>query len=372
MSLTPTSPTSNSNGVSYIANLSDDVLALICELTVLSSPYTRAQVRSVCHLWRAIVDEVPACSRSVMFSYAPWAVVNIDLGLLDLKRLVEECRASMRHAQAVPLDLTIRLEQRQVPDTIPDDALPSAGSYVRIIERLTADIDNIVNEAAPTTRSLTIVGGGSLLLPWPKLTALDLSGVHRVSWLSSLKASFDAPSLRNLTLSCLTPCLAECLPSHHHISSVNVSTQSTQDSTLASFLYLISLFPFLERLDVAVEDVTVPLLPPSIPTTLLSLRELNLTSASPPSYNSWNQPFKTSRLWSYIVTPQLTELSVPQRWFEMGPIDDLNLFFDQNGRIPSVIQFVECPWDLAEKWRARQQLAWPTSNVRVERMADYT
>ncbi|KAJ6494556.1 hypothetical protein C8R45DRAFT_1073037 [Mycena sanguinolenta] len=52
----------------------------------------------------------------------------------------------------------------------------------------------------------------------------------------------------------------------------------------------------------------------------------------------------------------------------MGPIVELNTFFERNGSIPAAIQFVECSHHLVERWRLCQQRAWPHSIIKVKQM----
>ncbi|KAF8133123.1 hypothetical protein K438DRAFT_1787724 [Mycena galopus ATCC 62051] len=60
---------------------------------------------------------------------------------------------------------------------------------------------------------------------------------------------------------------------------------------------------------------------------------ISLDLASAPDSVSHGEWVNTT-LWSYFLAPALRELMVPQHWFTMGAIQDLDLFFAHNGRVP--------------------------------------
>ncbi|KAJ6479760.1 hypothetical protein C8R45DRAFT_1155950 [Mycena sanguinolenta] len=206
---------------------------------------------------------------------------------------------------------------------------------------------------------------------WPVLERLLIHVIEDPSArLVGCPALVEAPLLSHFSTSYATNSILSRLPQTHRILTVELFTRSNpgfMEATINLFMHVIALFPLLESLTIALDDIIDPPLT-SIPTTLPFMRTLYLTSSHPPSVSSWNPMWQTSMIWSYITAPRLQELSTPQRWFEMGPIVELNTFFERNGSIPAAIKFVECSPHLVERWRLRQQQAWPHSIVKVKQM----
>ncbi|KAJ7272012.1 hypothetical protein B0H12DRAFT_1228862 [Mycena haematopus] len=389
------SPMSNSPVVSHIASLSRDVLMLICELAISGSSSNRSAVRCVCKLWRLIVDDEVTCSRDIAFHFKLWPNGTMDPELL--RRNLQRWRESLLRARSASLDLTISINY-------PLFAAPSfpGSSLIPFPERIKIIVNTLytlLSEAAPRTRSLWIEGLPEILhcvlsgesfplhlsdiesdmrpttVSWPKLRALAIYVSLDPSAVLGDCGSLRAPLLSSISTSYLTPTLLVCLPRPNIVSTVEIFDREQSclrsrqtGASLHDFLRIIALFPLLEQLTIAVDDITDPLPDTSKPTTLPFLHRLHLSSSQPPSECSWNGPWMTSTLWSYIITPGLKELSVPQRWFEMGPIVELNGFFRRNSRVPALIQFIECPSHLKEEWRLRQQAAWPKAIVQVRCM----
>ncbi|KAJ7272007.1 hypothetical protein B0H12DRAFT_1067066 [Mycena haematopus] len=216
---------------------------------------------------------------------------------------------------------------------------------------------------------------------WPKLRAFTAYVSFDVAAVLGPSTALDhcprliAPILSSFSTAYLNPTLITCLPPLHLISTVELLNRpesflrgNQTGASLEDFLQVLYLFPLLQQLTIAVDDIELPLPPASEPATLPFLHCLCLSSSHPPAESTWNVPWITNTLWTYFIAPKLNELSVPQRWFEMGAIVELNEFFRSNSRVPALIEFIECPTDLGERWRLRHQEAWPQSVVTVRRM----
>ncbi|KAJ7206723.1 hypothetical protein B0H12DRAFT_1080157 [Mycena haematopus] len=303
---------SDANFVSHLDQLSVDIVTLIFEHTVAGSAPDRALARSVCKNWRAIIDSAPSCSRDVSFHITLWSGGLPDS--IRLQRLLEACFTSIDRARLHPWILAYVLGMHTIHS------------------------HHVCRRTQFRERLLDVIA----------LAKTSIDG--------------DAPTTY------LTPIMLESLPREHLISTMELFTHRKPHEIGASlklFLLILVSFPQLEQLTVALTDIIDDPPPTSVPLTLPFLNRLYLTSSQPPFESTWNCPWRTSTLWSYIVTPGLKELSVPQRWFEMSSVVELSEFFRRNSRIPAVIQFVECPVELVIRWRRRHQDAWPFSLVQL-------
>ncbi|KAJ7272011.1 hypothetical protein B0H12DRAFT_1228861 [Mycena haematopus] len=199
-------------------------------------------------------------------------------------------------------------------------------------------------------------------LPWPKLRALAIHVSDNPSTVLADCQTMIAPLLTSVATSYLTPTLLRSLPRLHLISTVEVFNREQSclsahrtGASLEDFLQIVGLFPLLEQLTITIDDILHPLPLTSEPVTLPFLHRLQLSSSQAPLECTWNYPWITSMLWTYISAPSLKELSVPQRWFEMGAVVELNEFFEHT---------------LADRWRIRHQAAWPHSIVQALRFGN--
>ncbi|KAJ7256554.1 hypothetical protein B0H12DRAFT_1070738 [Mycena haematopus] len=329
---------SDANFVSHLDQLSVDIVTLIFEHTVAGSAPDRALARSVCKNWRAIIDSAPSCSRDVSFHITLWSGGLPDS--IRLQRLLEACFTSIDRARSASLDLSICVGHAILSTPITSVAEPQFRE--RLLDPFT--------------------------VPWPKLRSMEMHVGANPSTLLFGCQPMEAPLLSHIATTYLTPIMLESLPREHLISTMELFTHRKPHEIGASlklFLLILVSFPQLEQLTVALTDIIDDPPPTSVPLTLPFLNRLYLTSSQPPFESTWNCPWRTSTLWSYIVTPGLKELSVPQRWFEMSSVVELSEFFRRNSRIPAVIQFVECPVELVIRWRRRHQDAWPFSLVQL-------
>ncbi|KAF8186942.1 hypothetical protein K438DRAFT_2152081 [Mycena galopus ATCC 62051] len=230
---------------------------------------------------------------------------------------------------------------------------PSVGTLVIISSAL-------VNEEL--ARSIDVRGTAHVLeflfhWTWPQLQVLNLLfddnpslAIMHPSAANSPEFLY-APVLTPLCSNYMTQSIISTLPRVNHISSLEVFTPSGfEEAPLRLFVLVATSLPLLEHLAIALEDIVDPF-------PLLSLGQRSDSVL----HGEW----VNTTLWSYFSAPALWELTVPQRWFTMGAIQDLDLFFARNGRVPSVITFVECPSTFANAWQKRHQAAWPQVSVHI-------
>ncbi|KAJ6471502.1 hypothetical protein C8R45DRAFT_1104469 [Mycena sanguinolenta] len=369
-----------SGSPSQIDILPTDVLHRLLELVVGdASPLGRVDVMLVCRAWRDIIKGVPACSRKISFRFTLWDMWDIELAQSQLRRLLLGCRSSLRRARSASIDLKI-----SIPHPIPPSPIPGIGlagqlqptPQLSLEQTVMDEAKALISEVAPRTRSLYVEGVPTVLVyilsvPWPRLPAL---GVHVEVDPSPFLAgipSLVAPLLCNIFSSFWMDPLADRIARGRGITTVELFARHKpifQAASLDIFLEVLTIFPQLQQLTMAVDDIVVPLPPSSSPLIALSLRRLYLTSSRPPAHNAVHKPWRTSKLWSYFTAPCLNELSVPQRWFEIGPIYDLNKFFHRNGRVPVALEFVECAWDVEDRWIKASRKAWPDCILQVQLM----
>ncbi|KAJ6487973.1 hypothetical protein C8R45DRAFT_1097822 [Mycena sanguinolenta] len=332
-----------------------ELLLKVLESSVLGhrTSWTRNAVRNVCALWRSIVDEEPTCWRDVDFYLVVWQGEQSDVDRLHA--VLEDCRFMLHQSRSVALDLTIAVEHNG------SSLNPHNNSFHR---RVLNEVSALVAEAAPRTRSLHLEGLPCILpliaaVAWPMLTQLALHLPYDPSHALRLCPPLSTPRLIQLSLRHWSQEIRAFLPDIQAVSALELFAHRhsvLNEATIDLFLLVLSLFPSLEFLQTPLDDVTVSLDDGLPRLRVPHLHRLCLSSSSPPSGSSWNSRWPTNFFWSYIETPLLKELTLPQRWFEMGPVVELNKFFESNSRIPSVIRFTECPDYLVHRWAEQLEL----------------
>ncbi|KAF8207203.1 hypothetical protein K438DRAFT_1962813 [Mycena galopus ATCC 62051] len=349
----------------HFSTLAHETVLRILDTAIAGSPSDRIVVALVCKEWAEIVDKEAACNRGIDFAVSFWDGGPLDV--MSLRRLSRRCYEATIRSRFALVDLLVSCSMG------PIGWIPTT-HFIREIEH---ELDALCHRVSHRVRSLDVrrfpeVVGVLLNHPWLSLSDLSLHvDADPSAWFLG-RPPLVAPSLTRLSSNFISNAIVSVLPIGNRISTLELYTHRRpcfEEATLSVFLFVISAFPFLERLTIAVDDIIEE--PPSTTASLnaLYLRELNLSSSHPPFEEAWNPGWLTSTLWLYFTAPALKELRVPQRWFEMGAVYELDEFFERSGCTIYSIRFVECTRSLVDRWRVRHQSAWPTASVHVDVMA---
>ncbi|KAF8144019.1 hypothetical protein K438DRAFT_1993265 [Mycena galopus ATCC 62051] len=311
--------------------LSIELQRTIFKFVLAGNPAFRRVLRRVCRGWAIVLDR-PTCNRLIEFTCIYWNGCTDDV--LALKSMARGCRHMVNQFDSLRFDVRIAVFLSPFWD--------HRHSFTRA---LVSELKHLCPVVAPRARSLH-VRGDTRILPllfncsWPKLAKLTLQTEEDPSdiFQQHCLQLTNAPMVASVSTAYITPSVVSFLPTQL-ITSLEIHTKpGMAEAPLDFFLHLVTAFPHLERLAVALDDISEPA------DTIFRVPFLNslvLTSTSPPTESGWHSNWRNSSLWSHFVAPNLDDLTVPQRWFTMGAFEDLDLFFKRNGRVPRLIRFAQ-------------------------------
>ncbi|KAF8140714.1 hypothetical protein K438DRAFT_1995779 [Mycena galopus ATCC 62051] len=326
-------------GSNHFARLSLETTVAIFDLVLEDCPALRKVLMAVCSQWRSILYLVPACNRVIDFTCVYWSG-GID-DILSLTELGKRCRFAASRSPHLLFDLrfAVLLASRSWDPSHP------------FVVALWRELDAVCRVVSPQIRTLDVRGSSRVLARlfnhhsfWPALTDLCIHVEDDPFHAMLACPRLRAPLLKRFSSTYMSTCLITFLPADR-ITSLDLFSMKLpgfQDTSLDFFLHLVSAFPRLEDLAVALDDIE-----------------------DQASDSGWHTNWRKSTLWSHFTAPSLELLSIPQRWFTMGALQDLGDFFDRNGRVPRSIRFVECPHSLLDVWQERHQACWKHSVVLV-------
>ncbi|KAF8216692.1 hypothetical protein K438DRAFT_1747877 [Mycena galopus ATCC 62051] len=327
-------------GRNPFAALSLETTVTIFDLALEDCPASRKVLMAVCSRWRSILYLVPACNRVIDFTCVYWSG-GID-DVLSLRELGERCRLAAARFPHLLFDLrfAVLLASRGWDASHP------------FIVALWQELDAVCRVVSPRIRTLDVRGSSRVLARllsrhsfWPALTNLCIH-VEDDPFRALLACpALRAPLLRRFSSTYMSTCLISFLPADRitSLDLFSLKLPGFQDTSLEFFLHLLSAFPRLEDLAVALDDIE-----------------------EQAADSGWHTNWRKSTLWGHFTAPSLELLSVPQRWFTMGALQDLGDFFKRNRRIPRSIRFVECPRSLLDVWQERHQACWNRSALQTD------